>query len=177
MSTRRRWWRRGAEQDFAYEVASHLEHEVDRLIADGMTPDEAKNAARRAFGNVTRAKERFHDSRPTVGLEQLLQDLRYAALGLAHSRAFTATTVLTLAVGLSLVTVVFAVFNAYFLRPFAVQDPYSLYLVRWQGQEAAGATFRWREYEHIANRGDLFDSVIAETTKSAQSNKRTVSIA
>ena len=58
-----------------------------------------------------------------IVLEQCWRDLCYASRGLRQSRAFVATTVLTLAVGMGLVTVVFAVFNAYVLRPFAVHDP------------------------------------------------------
>ncbi len=176
MSTRRRWWRRGSEQDFADEVASHLEHEVDRLVSDGLAPDEARDAARRAFGNVTRARERYRESRPTVGLEQVVQDLRYAARGLRQSLPFTATVVLTLAIGLGLVTVVFAVFNAYFLRPFAVQDPFSLYSVSWRSQEAGGSTFRWRDYQLFKERHELFDGVVAETTRQVLSDGRPISI-
>ena len=56
-------------------------------------------------------------------LEQMVQDLRYGLRGLRKSPAFVATTVLTLAVALSLLTVVFTIFNAYVLRPFAVRDP------------------------------------------------------
>jgi hypothetical protein len=87
-----------------------------------MPPDEARAAARREFGNVTRARERFHDAHRAVWLELLGQDLRYAWRGLRQSRAFFATTVMTLAVGTGLVTVVFAILNACVLRPFAVHD-------------------------------------------------------
>jgi len=176
MSTRRRWWRRGSEKDFADEVASHLELEVDRLVSEGFSPEEARDAARRAFGNVTRARERYRESRPTVGLEQVVQDLRYAARGLRQSLPFTATVVLTLAIGLGLVTVVFAVFNAYFLRPFAVQDPFSLYSVSWRSQEAGGSTFRWRDYQLFKERHELFDGVVAETTRQVLSDGRPISI-
>jgi hypothetical protein len=174
MSTRRRWWRRGAEDDFAAELTSHLDHEADRLVSEGMTPEEAKRHAHRTLGNMTRARERFRDRRPTAGIEHFARDLRYAARGLRHSPAFTMTTVLTLAVGIGLVTVVFAVFNAYFLRPFAVRNPDSLYLLRWQAQESAGGTFRWRDYQLLASRQDLFEGVVAEVVRPAVSNSRHV---
>ena len=141
-----------------------------------MTPDEARAAAHRAFGNATRVRERFHDANRFVWLEQFAHDLRYAWRGLRQSRAFVASTVLTLAVGMGLVTVVFAVFNAYVLRPFAVHDPYSLYAIRWNAQEAGGATFRWRDYEAMRERQDLFDEVVAEATRTIQSAGRQVSI-
>lgn len=105
-------------------------------------------------------------------IEHTVQDLRYAWRGLFRSRAFVAATVLTLAVGMSLVTVVFAIFNAYVLRPFAVRDPYSLYALRWRSQEAGGATFRWRDYQDLEKRRDLFDGVDAEAPRALTSEGR-----
>jgi hypothetical protein len=64
-----------------------------------------------------------------IAFEQLVHDVRYAWRGLWKSRTFAATTVLTLAVGLALVTVVFTIFDAYVLRPFAVRDPYTLHVI------------------------------------------------
>jgi hypothetical protein len=57
--------------------------------------------------------------------DQLARDLSYSVRGLARDRVFVMTTVSTLAVSLALVTIVFAIFNAYVLRPYAVRDPYS----------------------------------------------------
>ena len=79
-------------------------------------------------------------------LEHLVQDLRYAWRGLRRSPAFLATTVLTLAVGLGLVTVAFSVFNAYVLRPYAVRDPDRLHRIAWTAPDGGGQRFRWRDY-------------------------------
>src|SRR3990170_3616412 len=107
------WWRkRRTDEDFSREIEAHLALEADQVAAEGQSPDAARDAARRTFGNAALAQERFHESNHWMWLEQLVQDLRYAVRGLWHSPAFTATTVLTLAVGLGLVTVVFAIFNA-----------------------------------------------------------------
>jgi predicted permease len=168
--------RRRSDDDFADEVRAHLEHEIERLMDDGLSRDEATRRARRGFGNVTRARETFRESRRLVLLDQFLQDLRYACRGLGHSRTFVAATVLTLAVGMGLVTAVFAVFNAYVLRPFAVHDPYSLHLVEWSAQEASGSTFRWRDYDDFRARRDLFDGVVAETRRSVTSGDRQLAV-
>ena len=71
-------------------------------------------------------------------VENLRQDVRYGIRGLMRERSFACTTIATLAIALSLVTVVFAIFNAYVLRPYAVRDPYSLYEIRWRTQDAGG---------------------------------------
>jgi len=104
--------------------------------------------------------------------EQLFSDLRYAQRGLWKSRAFTATTVLTLAVGLGLITVVFTIFDAYVLRPFAVRDPYSLHVVGWESKDMQGWRFSWREFLDLRGRRDLFEDVSAERTQFVLSGGR-----
>jgi predicted permease len=111
-------------------------------------------------------------AQPRLWLEQLVTDLRYACRGLWKNRTFTATTVLTLAVGLGLVTVVFSIFDAYVLRPFAVRDPYSLHVLGWESRDSQGWRFSWREFQELRNRADLFDDVSAERTQFVFSKSR-----
>lgn len=107
-------------------------------------------------------------------VKDVLKDLLYSAHGLVRERSFAVTTVATLTVALTLVTVVFAVFNAYVLRPYAVRDPYSLYEIRWSARQgtsgSAGRTFRWSDYQELKNRIDLFDDVIAERNRTVPSD-------
>ena len=65
------WKRKRPGDDFSSEIRAHLELETDRLIADGLPPDEARAAARRAFGSVTAAQERFYESTRTLWLDHL----------------------------------------------------------------------------------------------------------
>jgi hypothetical protein len=114
-------------------------------------------------------------------LNSLVKDLVYSARGLARERSFVLTTVATLTVALTLVTVVFAVFNAYVLRPYAVRDPYSLYEIRWSARQgtsgSAGRTFRWSDYQELRARRDLFDDVISERNRSVPSDGPPVLVA
>jgi predicted permease len=113
-----------------------------------------------------------HRAQRWLPVEQLISDVRYAWRGLRKSRAFTATTVLTLGIGLALVTVVFTVFDAYVLRPFAVRDPYSLHVLGWESRDTQGWRFSWREFQDLKNRTDLFDDVSAERTQFVLSGGR-----
>jgi putative ABC transport system permease protein len=167
--------RRRTDDDFHEEIRAHIALETDRLIQEGVSPGDARAAAHRAFGNVLGARDRFHDAHYRVWLEQFARDLRYAWRGLWRSRAFCATTVLTLAVGLGLATAVFTIFNAYVLRPFAVRDPYSVHEITWHSQEAAGSTFRWSDYEALRARTDLFEAVIAQANRFVTSQGNTLS--
>ena len=172
----RRFWRR-TRDDFSDEIQAHLDLEADRLVGDGYNHTDALDAARRAFGNVAIARERFHETSPWMWLEHLVQDLRYAWRGLRHSPAFLTTTVLTLAVGLGLVTVAFSVFNAYVLRPYAVRDPHTLHRIAWTGRDGGGQQFRWRDYLYLRERRELFDGVIAEHTRFVSSQGRPLATA
>lgn len=108
--------------------------------------------------------------------DHLTRDLAYSARGLFRDRSFTLTTVATLTVALSLVTVVFAIFNAYVLRPYAVRDPSALYEIRWSARQdkrfAAGRMFRWDDYDELRQRRDLFDDLIAERNRTVSSEGR-----
>ena len=173
-----RWpWQRRPQADFSAELDAHIAIETERLIADGAEPAAARAAARKAFGNVVAAEERFYESNRWMWLEQFTGDLRYAARGLWHSPAFLATTVLTLAVGLGLVTVAFTIFNAYVLRPFAVRDPGSLYRVGWRAPDSGGQSFRWPDYQELQERTDIFESVIGEHPRMVSSDSRPLAAA
>ena len=158
-------WQRRRQEDFSAEVAAHIALEADRLIEDGLSPADARSAAQKTFGNVVAAEERFYESTRWLWLDQLKTDLAYAARGLWHSPAFLATTVLTLAVGLGLVTVAFTVINAYVLRPFAVSDPSALYRIAWRAPDTGGQVFEPSDYDELRQRTDLFQAVVAEHTR------------
>src|SRR3954465_2533471 len=106
--------------------------------------------------------------------DRMIKDLVYSARGLARERSFTLPTVPTLTVPLALVTVVFGVFNAYVLRPYAVRDPYSLYEIRWSARQgnggSAGRTFPWADYQALRGRPDVFEDVIGERNQSVPSD-------
>jgi predicted permease len=169
-------WRRD-DADFSAEVDAHIALEAERLIDDGMAPGEAHAAATKAFGNVLAARERFYESSRWIWLDQFIRDLRYGARALWHSPSFLITTVLTLAVGLGLVTVVFTVFNAYVLRPFAVRDPATIYRVAWRAPDSGGQNFSWRDFEALRERRDVFSAAVAESVRFISSGGRSLAAA
>ena len=119
MSTRRR-----SEEDFRREIQAHIELETERLIADGMEPEAARFAARRRFGNVTVARERFHEARTVVSLERALQDLRCAARNMRRYPVASLIAILSLAVGIAATTASLTIRDVIFHRPpAAYQQP------------------------------------------------------
>jgi predicted permease len=119
-------WRRRSGSDFNAEIESHLQLEADRLRQTGLSDEEARAAARRAFGNVTMVQERFQESQNMVWWEQLLQDLRSATRLLTRSAGFSAIVVMTIALGVGATTAIYSVIDATLLHPPSYTHPEQL---------------------------------------------------
>ena len=121
------------EPDLAREVASHLTLLEDEFIRRGMTPEEARLAARRTFGGVEQTKELHRDARSFVWLDDARRDLRHAVRTLRRAPGFTAAVVLTLALGLGANTAMFSVISGVVLKPLGYPhaDRIVVVLNRW----------------------------------------------
>jgi macrolide transport system ATP-binding/permease protein len=111
------------EQELHDELRSHLELLVEENLRKGMSPEEAHHyAALRSFGGVEQAKEVYREKRGLAMIETLVQDLRYGLWMLAKSPAFTAGTVITLALGIAANTSIFSLLSGVLLRKPPVRD-------------------------------------------------------
>ena len=108
------------------EVRGHLEMLEEEYIHRGMTPEQARYAARRSFGGVEQTKEVHRELRSVPFIETFIQDLRYAARMLRKTPAFTTVAVLSLALGIGANTAVFTLINALMLRMLPVENPREL---------------------------------------------------
>jgi len=148
------------------EVQFHLSMIEQRMIESGMAPEVARAQARREFGNPTLVKERTLDAWPYAFLDSLVHDLRYAWRMFRRRPGFTATAIVTLALGISANTAVFSVLDAVLLRPLPYREPDRLVSVLDREIHAGGrATFfdLYSDYENWKKNSHLFQGFAAMT--------------
>jgi predicted permease len=121
--------RSSVEHDLDDELRFHLEKTIERNIAAGMSPEDARFAARREFGNPELQKDECRDSRGTKVIEDLFEDLRYAARGLGRNPllALAATATLALCIGAN--TTVFSLVNSILIRPLPYPGADRIYYI------------------------------------------------
>jgi putative ABC transport system permease protein len=143
------------EADLREEIESHRAHRQDALERDGLTPDAAASASRRAIGNVALAVEDVREVWISRVVDQLWQDTRTAVRGLRNSPGFTLVTVAILGLGIGANTALFAIFNDLMLRPLPVRDPGRLAML-------LDGSWSYPVWEAIkAREDDLFDGTFA----------------
>jgi predicted permease len=138
------------EAELGREINAHLALMEEDFLDRGMSTDEARLAARRAYGGVEQAKQLHRDERSILWLERLARDIRFAVRQLRKSPGFALTAVLTLALGIGAVTSVFSVVNTVLLKPFVFRDPDRLVVMREAvDEERGGRTAIPVNYRHF----------------------------
>jgi putative ABC transport system permease protein len=120
------FWRRNP-RDFDDEIRSHLELDADQLREDGAGSEAARAAARRRFGSVTIARERFYESGRLLSVDRLMQDVRGALRALRRYPLTSAVAILSLAAGIGSATASLAIRDTVFRNPPPLyEDPDAL---------------------------------------------------
>ena len=127
--------RRADEVELDEEVRFHLDMEARHHERAGLSPEEARRRALRAFGGVERYKEEVRDERGTRPLEDLWLDARFAARSLRRRPGFTLVAALTLALGIGATTTLFGVVKSVLLTPLPWARPDRIAVVwsAWKG--------------------------------------------
>jgi predicted permease len=111
------------------DIRDHIAIETEDNIERGMTLDQARLAALRKFGNVTRVKEQTWEVWSFIWLEQFFRDVCYGARTLWKDPGFTIVAVLTLTLGIGANTAIFSVVQGVVLAPLPYPQPDRLMMV------------------------------------------------
>ena len=126
---RRLFSRERLEADLDKELRFHFESQVADKVRSGITENEARRLTRIEFGGIEQIKEDCRERRGTMGLESLLQDVRYALRQMRKAPGFTLTAVLTLALGIGATTAIFTLVQQVMLQSLPVTSPDQLWRI------------------------------------------------
>ena len=115
--------RRREVQRLDAELNFHLEQQIAEKIAAGMSPDEARYAARRAFGNPTLLREQTRETWSWNGVEMVLQNMRIGVRTLARTPGFACISILVIAIGIGANVALFTVVRSVLLKPLPFREP------------------------------------------------------
>jgi predicted permease len=158
---------RQMDREIDDEIASHLAEATEEYVRQGLSPEDARRAARRHFGGVAQTTEVYRQVRSFAWLEELSRDLRYAGRTLRRSPTFTATASATLALAIGANTVMFSVLNAVLLQPLPYRSPEQLAML-WtedpaqnlrEGRSALWDADQWRTQSQTFTDMATFDTV------------------
>src|SRR5689334_14405606 len=129
-------------RDVGDELRFHLDMRTQEFIDAGMSPEDARRAAARSFGDVDaidatlrvsralRTRERVRRDRT----QELFADLTFALRTLRKNIGFTLAALATLALGIGAATAVFTVVDGVLLRPLPYTDPSRLQMIWMEGK-------------------------------------------
>jgi predicted permease len=152
--------RNHVENELAAELREHLEREIERHRAAGLSHAEARAAALREFGNVALIQEQCRDVRGVLWLEDLLRDVVYALRMMRRAPGHTAVTALSLAAALGANTATFSVVNTLLLRRLPVANPGDLVELGSETPNGPG-NFPYSLYERVRGENNTFTEVVA----------------
>jgi len=152
------------ESDLSEELQLHLDREIERLEASGLSHEEALLQARRLFGGVEQLKEECRDARGTGAWDALVRDTRHGLRRLVRDWRFTIAAVLILGLAIGANTAIFSVVNAVLFRKQAFADPDRL--VNIYQNDPAGkplVVVSYDSYKEMAQQTDIFAATMAAT--------------
>ncbi|MGE0862322.1 MAG: ADOP family duplicated permease [Vicinamibacterales bacterium] len=155
------------ERELDDEIQAHLELAERDGLARGLSPAQARDEARRAFGGIQQVKEVHRDDRSARWIENLVRDVRYGGAALRRDPGFTLVAVSVLALGIGANTAMFSLVNGILFQPLPFPNPERIVRV-WEAPtpDTSNATTT-RTFEELKRRSRAFEALSAESLSTA----------
>lgn len=133
------WFRlRNLERGLDRELSDHLDRHISDLMRRGVPENEARRQATLELGGVAQVQEEVRDVWMTRWLRDFIYDLRFSLRSFFRNPSFTATAVISLALGIGATTAIYSLVDQVVLHALPVREPGRLVLVDWIGDQVAG---------------------------------------
>ena len=146
------------------EIGDEVEHYFDEAAAelerDGLSPGEARRAARLEFGNITAVREEVRAYGWENAVDTAVADVRHGLRQLLRRPAFSIVAVLTLGLGIGASTTIFSVANPILFAALPYPDADRLMMV-WDGQDGGRSDVTFGTFREVATRTRTFQSLAA----------------
>ncbi|MBV9675974.1 MAG: ABC transporter permease, partial [Acidobacteriaceae bacterium] len=170
------------EADLQDELQDYIEHQTERHVARGLSPEQARLAALCHAGGIEQVKEKCRDTRGITWFENTLQDVRYGWRTLRKNPLFSTMAVLSLALGIGANTSIYSVMDAIMIRALPVRNPGELVVLNWHTKTKQGPSvvhdhtgrsydepgggktsseFPWSAYELLRDHNSVFSTTFA----------------
>jgi putative ABC transport system permease protein len=147
------------ESELDEELRLHFDLQVEKYLKSGLPREEACRQARLAFGGLDQVKEECRDARGLYLLEFLAQDVRYGFRMLRRSPAFTAVTLLTLAIGIGANTAIFSAVNALLINPYRFHESHRIVRVEAHHVSGKNQGTGYRDYLDWREQNSVFEEM------------------
>src|SRR4051794_11319617 len=138
------WFRRGnLESGLDRELRYHIDRRVSDLMLSGFAGGGGRGQAVLEIGGITQVREEVRDVWLTRWLRDFVYDLRFSLRSFLRSPSFTATAVVSLALGIGSTTAIYSLVDQVILHALPVRQPERLVLIDWKGDQAATGFGAW----------------------------------
>ncbi len=149
------------------EIEEHIAMQTAENIRAGLSPAEARRQAFLKFGAVESMKEAHRAERGLPSIESFIQDFRYAFRSLRRTPGLTFFVILTLALGIGMVSGTFSMVDALIFRPYPVPHPSGIVSLVGTTQDSSFESFSYREYLDIRDKTQSYEGVVANSDMEA----------
>ncbi|MEZ5287628.1 MAG: ABC transporter permease [Vicinamibacterales bacterium] len=153
------------DSDLGLEIDTHLSLLADEFVAQGMSPDEARQAAMRAFGNIDRLRMDHRDQGGLPALDRLVQDVRGALRVLRRDRGFAVTATLVLGLGIGITHMFVTIVYTHTMRGLPLAEPDRVVAVGLRDAAGVERPLSLADFTDVREATTSFDSLVAYLTE------------